>query len=231
MLLEVLNMSFELWVFGRQWWAVCHILRRTDLTGVLVRRAVIRVNCACRSWEAVWLVGRPGWCLTPQGRAHGGVRGAFPLLSACLQGSPETAGNRSSDSCKIPHPVKAMEEIEQGSLLQPWLPGSPVTGTKKAPFLFKSWIWNESLWHSFRSSHWCGAVKHLQYGLSQLHFPSNIVVWFTPVLLNISQHVTSVWLSAVGLCVRLWGYTFLLHCILCLGFLSWDDFFSCFNTK
>lgn len=184
--LEVFSILLELWVFGRPWWAACDILRRTDHSGVLVRRAVVCVSCATRSWGTVWLQKLwRGWATAWLLRQNPwSVRGAFPLLSAYLPGSAEAAGTRSSDSCKIPHPVKAVEDIEQGSLLQPWMPGSPVIGTKKAPFLFKSWVWNDSLCphtYSSRSSHWCGAVKHLQHGLSQSHLPLNIIVWFTPV--------------------------------------------------
>lgn len=68
MLLELLTVSSELWGFARQWWAVCSILRHTDHSGLLVRRAVGCASCAPRSWEAIWLQKR--W---------GGQAGAWPL--------------------------------------------------------------------------------------------------------------------------------------------------------
>lgn len=55
----------ELWAFGWQWWAPCNIVRHTDHRGVLVRRAVVCVNCALKA-------GRQSGC-----RSHGkgeGVR-------------------------------------------------------------------------------------------------------------------------------------------------------------
>lgn len=72
------------------------------------------------------------------------------------------------------------------------------------------------------------AIGVMQLSISSMPFP-NCIFLLTPLsdLLQIviSQHAASVFLSVVGLCEDI---LFLLHCIICLGFLSWDDFFFLF---
>lgn len=239
--LEMLSISFEFWVFGRQQWAARSAItsfKHTNSTSVLARRAVVHVHCVLQSWQAILLQKQWGAvgpaCAWPLRAKPVEVAGAHsPFCQPRHWGSLETAGNRSPGSCKTHRPAKALEETGQGSLLQPWVLQSPAVGTKKAPFLSKSGLWNESPCpqaHSFWCGHQCDTVKHFQYGLSQLHFPFNSIVWFTPDS-HYSARCFSFAFRCRIVCTALRIYFFLLYCILCLGFLSWDDFFSCFNKK
>lgn len=231
----MLSISFEFWAFGRQQWAARSAIssfRHSNHTCVLVQRAVVCVHGVLQRWEAILLQkwwGAAGWACTWPLRAEPvGAAGAHsPFCQPCCWGFPERAGNRSPGSCKPPCPAKALEETRQGNLLQPWVPRSPAVGTKKAPFLFKGGVWSESPCpqiHSSGWSHWCDTVKHLQHYRSQLHFPFNSLVWFTPYS-HLSACCFSFAFHCRIVCTFLRIYFFLLYCILSLGFGSSDDFF------